>query len=315
MKIVILDGYTVNPGDLSWEALEALGQITVYDRTGSSEIVSRIGDAEIVVTNKTPISRETLVQCPGVRMIAVLATGYNVVDCTAAAERGIPVCNVPAYGTYAVAQFAIAMLMEICHHIAHHDATVHAGKWQNHPDFCYWDMPLLALEGRTMGIIGYGRIGQQVGRIAAAMGMKVIASSRSETVPDTEYVSLDELFARADVISLHCPLTPQTDKLINRETIAKMKDGAILLNNSRGQLIDEKALADALSAGKIAAAGLDVVSAEPISPDNPLLAAPNCIITPHISWAAIECRQRIIETTAENIHSYLNGAAKNVVNF
>lgn len=314
MKIVILDGYTVNPGDLSWAPLEALGQVTVYDRTGSSEIVSRIGDAEIIVTNKTPISRETLAQCPGIQMIAVLATGYNVVDCAAAAERGIPVCNVPAYGTYAVAQFAIAMLMEICHHIAHHDATVHAGKWQNHPDFCYWDMPLLALEGRTMGIIGYGRIGQQVGRIAAAMGMHVIACSRTEAVPGTEYVSLDELLARSDVVSLHCPLTPQTDKLINRETIAKMKDGAILLNNSRGQLIDEQALADALSAGKLSAAGLDVVSTEPIRPDNPLLTAPNCILTPHISWAAIECRQRIIETTAGNIQSFLRGNTENVVN-
>lgn len=317
MKIVILDGYTENPGDLSWAPLEQFGEVTVYDRTAENQIAQRIADAEIVITNKTPISAATLECCPNVQLVAVLATGFNVIDCEAAKERNIPVCNVPAYGTYAVAQFAIAMLLEICHHIAHHSQGVHERKWTACPDFCYWDTPLIALEGKTMGIIGFGRIGQQTGRIAKAMGMRVLAFNRSQCPEGREigeYVTLDELLAASDVIALHCPMTPQTAGIICKENIAKMKDGVILLNNSRGQLVVEQDLADALNSGKVYAAGLDVVSTEPIRPDNPLLAAPNCIITPHISWAAKECRQRILDTTVDNIAAFLNGNPINIVN-
>ena len=318
MKIVVLDGYTENPGDLSWDALGALGELTVYDRTDSPEqTVERIGDSEIVVTNKTPLTRAVLEACPAIRCIAVLATGYNVVDCAAARERGIPVSNVPAYGTDAVAQFTIAMLLEICHHVAHHSDTVHEGRWERCPDFCYWDYPLIELAGKTMGIIGFGRIGRQVGRIARALGMEVLAHNPS-TCPEGEaigrYVSLDELLAASDVISLHCPLFPETAGLVNRETIAGMKDGVILLNSSRGGLVVEEDLAQALNSGKVCAAAVDVVSTEPIRGDNPLLGAKNCLITPHIAWAPLESRQRIMETTAENIRAFLDGRPVHVVN-
>ena len=318
MKIVVLDGYTENPGDLSWDALGALGELTVYDRTDSPEqTVERIGDSEIVVTNKTPLTRAVLEACPAIRCIAVLATGYNVVDCAAARERGIPVSNVPAYGTDAVAQFTIAMLLEICHHVAHHSDTVHAGRWERCPDFCYWDYPLIELAGKTMGIIGFGRIGRQVGRIARALGMEVLAHNPS-TCPEGEaigrYVSLEELLAASDVISLHCPLFPETAGLVNRETIAGMKDGVILLNSSRGGLVVEEDLAQALNSGKVCAAAVDVVSTEPIRGDNPLLGAKNCLITPHIAWAPLESRQRIMETTAENIRAFLDGRPVHVVN-
>lgn len=320
MKIVVLDGYTENPGDLSWAALEALGEVEVYDRTAyveSPEIAARIADAQIVVTNKTPISRATLDACPGVRLIAVLATGYNVIDCAYARQKNIPVCNVPTYGTASVSQFSIAMLLEICHHIGHHDRTVHEGRWEKSADWCYWDYPLMELEGKTMGIIGFGRIGQAEGRIAKAMGMNILAC---DTYPNNsgraigEYVSLDTLLERSDVVSLHCNLTPENTGLINRDTIAKMKDGAILLNNARGQLIVEQDVADALNSGKLAAAGLDVVYTEPIRADNPLLRAKNCIITPHISWAPLESRQRIMDITADNIRAFLAGHPQNVVN-
>ena len=320
MKIVVLDGYTENPGDLSWAALEALGEVEVYDRTSyveSPEIAARIADAQIVVTNKTPISRATLDACPGVRLIAVLATGYNVIDCAYARQKDIPVCNVPTYGTASVSQFSIAMLLEICHHIGHHDRTVHEGRWEKSADWCYWDYPLMELEGKTMGIIGFGRIGQAEGRIAKAMGMNILAC---DTYPNNsgraigEYVSLDTLLERSDVVSLHCNLTPENTGLINRDTIAKMKDGAILLNNARGQLIVEQDVADALNSGKLAAAGLDVVYTEPIRADNPLLRAKNCIITPHISWAPLESRQRIMDITADNIRAFLAGHPQNVVN-
>ena len=318
MKIVVLDGYTENPGDLSWDALGALGELTVYDRTDSPEqTVERIGDSEIVVTNKTPLTRAVLEACPAIRCIAVLATGYNVVDCAAARERGIPVSNVPAYGTDAVAQFTIAMLLEICHHVAHHSDTVHEGRWERCPDFCYWDYPLIELAGKTMGIIGFGRIGRQVGRIARALGMEVLAHNPS-TCPEGEaigrYVSLEELLAASDVISLHCPLFPETAGLVNRETIAGMKDGVILLNSSRGGLVVEEDLAQALNSGKVCAAAVDVVSTEPIRGDNPLLGAKNCLITPHIAWAPLESRQRIMETTAENIRAFLDGRPVHVVN-
>ena len=317
MNIVILDGYTENPGDLSWEELGKLGDLTVYDRTPESEIISRIGDAEIVITNKTPLTRATLDACPNIRYIAVLATGYNVVDIAAAKEKGIPVSNVPTYGTASVGQFAIAMLLEICHHVAHHSHTVYEGKWNACADWCYWDYPLIELDGKTMGIIGFGRIGQTTGKIARAMGMKVLAydSFPSESGKAiAEYVDLDTLLASSDVVALHCPLFPETQGIINKDTIAKMKDGVILLNNSRGPLIVEQDVADALNSGKIYAAGLDVVSTEPIRNDNPLLKAKNCIITPHISWAPKESRQRIMDCTVSNVLSFLNGAPANVVN-
>lgn len=320
MKLVVLDGYTENPGDLSWAELAALGELTVYDRTSYTEsplIAERIGDAEIVVMNKTPISRATIDACPNIRLIAVLATGYNVVDYNYAREKGIPVVNVPAYGTVSVSQYSIALLLEICHHIGHHSASVHAGNWASNPDWCYWDYPLIELEGKTIGIIGFGRIGQAEGRIARAMGMKVLAC---DVYPNDSgraigaYVDLDTLLAQADVVSLHCNLTPENTGLINKENIAKMKDGAILINNARGQLIVEQDVADALNSGKLAAAGLDVVYTEPIRPDNPLLTAKNCIITPHISWAPKESRQRIMDATAENIRAFLAGTPQNVVN-
>lgn len=320
MKIVVLDGYTENPGDLSWSELEKLGSVTAYDRTAYAEsplIAERIGDAEIVVMNKTPISRETIDKCPNIKLIAVLATGYNVVDYNYAREKGIPVVNVPTYGTASVSQFSIALLLEICHHIGHHSESVHAGNWANNADWCYWDYPLIELEGKTIGIIGFGRIGQAEGRIAKALGMNVLAY---DLFPNdsgreiAEYVGLDELYACADVITLHCNLTPENTGMINKESIAKMKDGVILINNARGQLIDEQDVADALNCDKIAAAGLDVVYTEPIRADNPLLKAKNCIITPHISWAPKESRQRIMDTTVENIKAFFAGVPVNVIN-
>ena len=320
MKIVVLDGYAENPGDLSWAPLEALGEVTVYDRTSltdEKETIVRLSGAEIAVTNKTPITRRVIDACPQLRYITMLATGYNVVDAAYAREKGIPLSNIPAYGTAAVGQFAIALLLEICHHAAHHSDTVHAGKWAACADWCYWDYPLIELDGKTMGIIGFGRIGQQTGRIARALGMRVLAcgshpSDSGRAIAD--YVELDALLAASDVIALHCPLFPETEGIINRETIRKMKDGVILLNNSRGPLVVEQDLADAINSGKVYAAGLDVVSTEPIREDNPLLTAKNCIITPHISWAPRESRQRIMDTAAQNIRAYLDGAPINVVN-
>ena len=317
MKIVVLDGYTENPGDLSWSGLEALGETTVYDRTPKDEIIARIGDAEAVYTNKTPISRAALDACKNVKFIGVLATGYNVVDVAAAKEKGIAVCNIPTYGTESVGQFAIALLLEICHHIGHHSEAVHAGRWENNQDWCFWDYPLIELAGKTMGIIGFGRIGQTTGRIAKALGMKVVAYDgypNDSGRQIAEYVSLDELLAQSDVISLHCPLFPETEGMINRERIAKMKDGVILLNNSRGPLIVEQDLADALNSGKVYAAGLDVVSTEPIKGDNPLLKAKNCIITPHISWAPKESRQRLMDIAVANLKAFTEGNPVNVVN-
>ena len=320
MKIVVLDGYTENPGDLSWGALEALGELTVYDRTSltdEAEIISRIGDAEAVYTNKTPITRHIIDACPNMGFIGVLATGYNVVDYVYAREKNIPVCNIPTYGTAVVGQFAIAMLLEICHHVAHHSEAVHQGRWESNADWCFWDYPLIELVDKTMGIIGFGRIGQQTGRIAKAMGMNILAYDSFQSDSGREigtYVDLDTLLAQSDVIALHCPLFPETQGIINKETIAKMKDGVILLNNSRGPLIVEQDLADALNSGKVYAAGLDVVSTEPIRGDNPLLQAKNCIITPHISWAPKESRQRIMDCAVSNLQAYQNGAPVNVVN-
>lgn len=294
MKIVVLDGYTENPGDLSWGRLEELGEFIVYDRsslTDEDEAIARIGEAEIVITNKTPITKRVLDSCPSIRYIGVLATGYNVVDYVYAAKKGIPVTNVPGYGTDTVAQFTFALLLEICHHVAHHSEAVHAGRWEQSPDFCFCDYPQIELAGKTIGIIGFGRIGQKVGTIAKAFGMKVLAHSPHEYESGKAigtYVNLDTLLAESDVISLHCPLFPETEGIINQATIAKMKDGVILLNNGRGPLVVEQDLADALNSGKIQAAAVDVVSAEPIKGDNPLLTAKNCFITPHIAWATKE---------------------------
>lgn len=320
MKIVVLDGYTENPGDLSWSGLEALGEVTVYDRTSYVEapiIAERIGDAEIVVTNKTPISKATIDACPNIKLIAVLATGYNVIDYNYAREKGIPVVNVPTYGTASVSQFSIALLLEICHHIGHHSDSVLAGNWAANKDWCYWDYPLIELEGKTMGIIGFGRIGQAEGRTAKALGMNVLAYDLYPNESGKEigtYVDLDTLYAESDVITLHCYLTPENTGMINKDSIAKMKDGVILINNARGQLIVEQDVADALNSGKMGAAGLDVVYTEPIKADNPLLKAKNCIITPHISWAPKESRQRIMDITVDNVKAFLAGSPQNVVN-
>lgn len=320
MKIVILDAYTENPGDLSWNALAALGELTIYDRTSltdEQEAIERIGDAEIVVTNKTPLTKTIIDSCPNMKYIAVLATGYNVVDYRYAAEKHIPVSNVPAYGTAAVAQFTIAMLLEICHHVAHHSDAVYAGRWEHSKDFSFWDYPLIELDGKTLGIIGYGKIGKRTGEIAKALGMRILAEKRR---PDAragdiaEYVDRDTLLAESDVITLHCPLFPETEGLINRDSIAKMKDGVIILNSSRGPLIVEQDLADALNSGKVRAAAVDVVSKEPIQSSNPLLQAKNCLITPHIAWASKESRQRIMDCTVENVRTYLAGTPQNVVN-
>lgn len=317
MKIVVLDGHALNPGDLSWEIFHQFGEVTVYDRTPDALIPERIGDAEIILLNKAPITADILEACPSVRLICVLATGYNVVDCEAARAKGIPVCNVPAYGTAAVAQFTFALLLELCHRVGLHSDSVHAGQWCECPDFCYWRTPQMELAGKTMGIIGFGRIGQAVGAIAKAFGMKVLAYNRSRCPQGkaiAEYVDLDTLLASADILSLHCPLTPQTQSIINRESLGKMKDGAILINTARGPLMDEQAVADALRSGKLRGAAADVISQEPMKQDNPLLGAPNCIITPHMAWAPIESRQRIIDCTVRSIQGFLNGAPINVVN-
>ena len=317
MKIVILDGYALNPGDLSWNCIAQFGEVTVYDRTPAELIVPRIGDAEIILLNKTPITEETLAACPSIKLICVLATGYNVVDCEAAKLRGIPVCNVPAYGTAAVAQFTFALLLELCHQVGLHSESVHNGDWCRSIDFCYWKTPQMELAGKTMGIIGFGRIGRAVGQIAKSFGMRVIAYNRSHCAEGEaigEYVDLDTLFRQSDIISLHCPLTPQTSELINKDSISKMKDGVILLNTARGGLVNENDLFEALTAGKLRSAAVDVVSAEPMAADNPLLNAPNCIITPHMAWAPLESRQRIMDCTARSIQAFLDGQPINTVN-
>lgn len=314
---MVLDGYTENPGDLSWAGLEKLGGLTVYDRTPSQEITARIGDAEIVITNKTPISKETLNACPAVRYIGVLATGYNVVDVDAAKEKGIPVCNIPTYGTTAVAQMTFALLLEICHHVGAHSMAVKNGDWTNNQDWCFWNYPLMELAGKTMGIIGFGRIGQAVGALAKAFGMKVLAYDANETESGralARYVPLDELLKESDVISLHCPLFPETKEIINKNSIAKMKDGVILLNTSRGPLVNEEDLAQALQSKKVFAAGCDVVSTEPIQPGNPLLGCYNSILTPHIAWAPKESRQRLMDIAVANVEAFLAGKPVNVVN-
>ena len=313
--IVVLDGHTLNPGDLDWHGVEAIGALTVHARSGATEIVARAAEADILLTNKTPVTAETIAALPKLRCIGVLATGYNVVDSAAAKVRGIPVCNVPGYGTASVAQHVFALLLELTQQTGHHARTVRDGRWSASPDFCYWDFPLIELAGRTLGIVGYGSIGEAVARIGLAFGMKVIASVRSPRSADgVEFVSTEEIFRRADVLTLHCPLTDETRGIVNATRIATMKPGAFLINTGRGPLIVEQDLADALNAGRLAGAGLDVLSTEPPPNGNPLFAAKNCIITPHIAWATRSSRARLMEVVVENLSAFLAGKPQNVVN-
>lgn len=317
-QIVILDGYTENPGDLTWEGFEALGEVSVYDRTPAEQVVSRIGEAEIVIVNKTPITRENLNACPKLRYIGVLATGYNVIDVEAAKEKGIVVTNIPTYGTTAVAQFVFALLLEICHHAALHSEAVKKGEWQTCPDFCFWKRPLIELAGKKLGIIGFGRIGQAVAKLGIAFGMEVLAFdavlSACPQVPQARLTTLEEVLAQADVISLHCPLLESTRGIICKESIAKMKDGAIIINTSRGPLIIEEDLAEALRTGKVLAAGMDVLNVEPPKEKSPLFDCENCLITPHIAWAPKESRERLMNIAVDNLFKFLEGAPVNVVN-
>jgi glycerate dehydrogenase len=312
MNIVVLDGYTLNPGDLSWAGLSELGALKVYDRTEAGEIIPRASGAEIVFTNKTPITEETLSACPNIKFIGVLATGYNVVDVEAARARGIPVTNIPTYGTAAVAQMVFALLLELCHHVGAHAKAVSDGRWSASKDFCFWDFPLIELAGKTLGLIGYGRIGQATARIARALGMEVLAYDPFGE--DDSLVTLDELLRRSDVISLHCPLFPETRGIICRDNLMKCKRGALLINTARGPLVVEEDMREALISGQLAGAAVDVVSTEPIRPDNPLLTAPNILITPHIAWAPRESRQRLMDIAVANLRAFLAGAPENVVN-
>lgn len=316
MKIVVLDGYTLNPGDLSWEQFKTLSDFQTYDRTPPELTVERARDAEIIVTNKTVLDRAVIAALPRLRYIGVLATGYNVVDIEAARERGIPVTNVPEYSTANVAQAAFALLLELASRTGHHAQTVREGRWTSAVDFCYWDFPLVELNGLTLGIVGYGRIGRAVARVGRAFGMKVLASVRRATQSEgeTQFVDLDTLLRDSDVITLHCPLTPETKELINAARLAQMKPTAFLINTARGGLVNEADLADALNHGRLAGAGLDVLSAEPPSASNLLLRAKNCIITPHIAWATRNARARLMEIAVENVRAWLRGQPQNVVN-
>lgn len=318
MKIVILDATALNPGDLSYDCINQFGDVTSYDRTdGEALTIERIGDNEIILVNKVPITETVLAACPNIKLICVQATGYNIVDVEACARRGIPVTNVPSYGTAAVAQFTIALMLELCHRIGLHNHSVHQGDWTRSTNFCYWLTPQMELEGKTLGIVGFGRIGQAVGKLAKAFGMHVLAYNRSQCDEGwaiADYVDLDTLFRESDFISLHCPQTAETVNLINKETIAKMKDGAMLINTARGGLVDETALVEALESGKLRGAAVDVVSQEPMKADNPLLTTRKCIITPHIAWAPVESRQRLLDCVVENIRAFLAGKPQNVVN-
>jgi glycerate dehydrogenase len=316
-KIVILDGYTLNPGDLSWKGLEALGQCTVYDRTGPVEILSRAEGAEIVLTNKTVLSSDIIGQLRSLKCIGVLATGYNIVDVEAASDRGVIVTNVPAYSTWSVAQLAFAHLLNLTHQVGHHAETVRNGRWTSNPDFCYWDTPLIELAGLTMGILGFGRIGQTTAKLALTFGMKVVAYDIAQpaSMPEgCEFVGLEDVFRRSDVVSLHCPLTAQTERIVNKQRLSLMKKTAFLINTSRGPLVDEQALAEALNNGRIAGAGVDVLSSEPPVKDNPLLKAKNCFITPHIAWATRSARERLLKVVVDNVAAFLAGEPRNVVN-
>lgn len=319
MKIVLLDGYTVNPGDLSYAPLEALGDVVIYDYTpnDTDQVCQRIGDADAVLVNKIVMTAERMDRCPNLKYIGVQATGYNVVDTAAAKERGIVVTNVPAYSTPSVAQFTLALLLELTCHVAHHDNAVKEGRWCSCRDFCFWDMPVMELDGKTMGIIGFGNIGRAVGRLAKALGMRVLAAGSRPceaglAIADA-YVDVDTLLRESDVISLHCPLFPQTHHIINAENLAKMKDGALLVNTARGSLVDQDALAEALNSGKLGGAALDVVEVEPMAETNPLLHAKNCVITPHIAWASHEARGRLLDTVIGNLKGWMEGTPQNVV--
>ncbi|MHB1000281.1 MAG: D-2-hydroxyacid dehydrogenase [Armatimonadota bacterium] len=316
-KLVVLDGYVLNPGDLSWDGLAQLGDLTVYDRTPPELVIERASGAEIIFTNKTILSADTISKLPDLKYIGVLATGYNVVDMEAAAQHGVTVTNVPAYSTPSVAQMVFALLLELCNHVQCHSDAVHQGEWASSPDFAFWKTPLIELSGMTIGIIGMGNIGMQVAQIASAMGMKVIAASRSRKrqpdIADFEWVELPDLFSRSDVITIHAPLTPETQGLISRDNIDRMKTSAFLINTGRGPIVVEQDLADALNSGRIAGAGLDVLSVEPPKPDNPLLTAKNCIITPHIAWATLAARSRLMDTVVKNTEAFLNGSPVNIV--
>ncbi len=318
MKIVILDGTIIGETEKDWERFRDFGELSAYDITPDEKTVERIGDAELVIVDKTNITEEVLQACPNIKFIGVLATGYNIVDTEAAARRGIPVANVPNYSTDIVAQATIALILEIVNKVGIHNESVHRGDWCHSKYFCYTLGQVHELKGKTIGIIGFGNIGRAVGRIAEAFGMKVLAYSRTKH-PEYEsencrYTDLDTLLMNSDIVSVHCPLFPETKEIINRSSIAKMKDGAILINTSRGPCIAEQDVADALKSGKLLAAGLDVMSEEPMKPDNPLLTAPNCIITPHIAWASEEAIQRIRDITYENVRAFLNDESKNIVN-
>jgi glycerate dehydrogenase len=317
MNIVVLDGYTLNPGDLRWEALKALGQCSIYDRTPPELVIERAREAEVALTNKTVLTRDAIVVLPRLKYIGVLATGYNVVDIAAARERGIPVTNVPDYGTPSVAQHTFALLLELASKVGHHAQTVRESRWVRSPDFCYWDSALVELQGLVFGVIGFGKIGRAVATLADAFGMHVLVHSRSKPAnlpPQFEFVSLDDLLSRSDVVSLHCPLTPENKQFINTAQLARMKSNAFLLNTSRGPLLDEQAVADALNSGKMGGAALDVLSIEPPKADNPLISAKNCIITPHLAWATRAARARLMNIAVENIHAWMSGSPQNVVN-
>jgi glycerate dehydrogenase len=316
MRIVVLDGYTLNPGDLSWDEMNALGQCAVHDRTPPNEVVERAANAEVILTNKTVLTADHLRRLPQVKYIGVLATGYNVVDLEAARKQRIVVTNVPAYSTRSVVQLTFALLLELALRVGHHTQTVREGRWCQAADFCYWDSPLIELDGLTMGLIGFGRIGRAVAEVAQAFGMKVLVHTShppESTTAVVAFVELDILLSRSDVVSLHCPLTPQTRGLVSRERLRQMKPAAFLLNTGRGPLIDEPALAEALNTGRLAGAGLDVLSAEPPSADNPLLNARNCLLTPHIGWATRAARERLMRMAAANVRAFLSGQPQNVV--
>ena len=320
MKIVVLDGYTLNPGDLSWSRIEKFGELTVYERIEkeTAEIIKAIGSAEIIFTNKTPLTEEVLNHVPSVKYIGVLATGYNVVDTVAAKNLGITVTNIPTYGTTAVAQFTFALILELCHHVGDHSQAVKNGDWSKSPDFCFWNTPLIELAGKTIGIIGFGRIGQATAKVAMAFGLNILYHDVNKISEldgtNCQYTDLDNLFALSDFMSLHCPLLESTKGIINKENIAKMKDGAMIINTSRGPLVVEKDLTDALNSGKLAGAALDVVSTEPIEMSNELFKAKNCLITPHIAWAPKESRSRLMNIAVENLDAFLSGTPQNVVN-
>jgi len=315
MNIVILDGFTANPGDLSWDALAKLGPLTVHDRTDDADIVARARDARIVLTNKTVLSREVIAALPKLECICVLATGYNVVDVAAARDHGVTVCNVPEYSTPNVAQAVFALILELTNRTGHHDRTVHEGRWAACEDFCYWDGDLVELAGLTLGIVGYGRIGQAVARVGRAFDMRILAHRRSVTgtIEGGAYADLDRLFNESDIVSLHCPLTPDTKELVNAARLARMKQTAFLINTARGGLVNEGDLAAALNAGTIAGAGLDVLTVEPPAASNPLLTTRNCVITPHIAWATRNARRRLIAATVGNVKAFLDGTPRNVV--